>query len=129
MFRVLAISAVALGLGTLSVIVAYVLRRGVRRSRVCTAIAAFGTMGLIVPVAVSAFGFLTHRDGASLAGPLWPTSITLITGQLDDSRAVAIVVFAVSTLMNTGVYGFLGLLVGSIWAGIRFGQLHSSGDQ
>jgi hypothetical protein len=86
---------------------------------VWTSVVVFGILGLLVPSVFTAIAFVRNDDSASSAGWLWPTSIMLMAGERGDPLIASVVVFGMATLANVGVYGFVGLIVGTIWNWVR----------
>ena len=50
---------------------------------------------------------------------LWPSSLGLMGLQGKDIKASELLTFSVLILMNTGLYGIVGLFVGSAWQRFR----------
>src|SRR5258708_38107663 len=117
MLTALIILSFLLGLGTLFLMLVYAFRRKLRRSRVCTLVAIFGTFGLVIPFIFSAVAVNDHSSPS--AGLLWPTSLMLMAVEDDGSVLTNLFVFGMAILSNVGLYGFVGLIVGSAWAWIQ----------
>src|SRR5258708_1931050 len=117
MLTALIILSFLLGLGTLFLMLVYAFRRKLRRSRVCTLVAIFGTFGLVIPCIFSAVAVNDHSSPS--AGLLWPSSIMLMAGEGDRRVSTNLFIFAMAILSNVGLYGFVGLIVGSAWAWIQ----------
>jgi hypothetical protein len=98
------------------------LQRG-RHSRVRKTVAAFGTIGLLSPAAVSVVSLINNEVGEALSRPLWPTFFVLGAGEYGDPVMYIILVFAAAILSNVGLYGLVGLLVGGVCTWIRAKQI------
>lgn len=94
------------------------LQRG-RQNRARKTVAAFGTIGLLIPAAISAASLINNEVGEALSRPLWPTFFVLGAGEYGDPVMYIILVFAAAVLSNVGLYGLIGLLVGGILTRIR----------
>ena len=129
MIRVLIISSLVFGLGTLVLMLMYAFRKKFRQNRVCTMVVVFGTLGLVIASMFSAVALVRNDDSASSAGLLWPTSIMLMAGEPGDTFSATAVVFGMAILGNVGAYGFVGLIVGSVWAFVSTRRASAAGDQ
>ena len=127
MITALIILSFLLGLCTLFLMLVYAFRPKLRRSRGCTMVAIFGTFGLVIPFIFSAVAVNDHSSPS--AGLLWPTSIMLMVGEGDGRASTNLFVFGMAILSNVGLYGFVGLIVGSAWAWIQTSTRRPFGEK
>jgi len=117
-----------LGLVTLfHIFVLVFLQRG-RQSRIWKIVAIFGTIGLLVPAVLLPTSLVNNEIGEALARLIWPTYFVLGAGESGDPVMYVVVFFGAAVLSNVGLYGVLGLVVGSVWTRIR-AKRTALGDQ
>jgi hypothetical protein len=99
--------------------IAFAFRRKILKDRIWASVLFLGAIGFVISLVFSAIAVVRNDDSAFKAGILWPTSFVLMAGQINDPLWAKLLVFGMATLSNIGVYGFVGLIVGTVWNWIR----------
>jgi|SRR5579872_2724106 len=97
-------------------LLAGLLNRTLRWNPVRATVTAFAVFGILIPLS-HLFWQRFLDDG--LADVLWPTSIILTAGQINDVPWEKSVVFGMAVLSNVGLYAVFGFVIGQIWCSIQ----------
>lgn len=128
MFTGLILLSFLFGVATLLAMFLYPMRKRLRASWIWRMVVIFGAVGLLIPLIILVDSFATLRS-YRWADLVWPSSIMLMAGEGDNRFSTRLFVSSMAVLSNVGLYGFLGLMVGSAITGVRSKISNSSGDE
>ena len=130
MLTVLIESTWLFGVATLCLMFGYIVLWRCRQSRVIRMISAFGAIGLLIPLTLTALDLIWHNQCIESAWFVWPSGIMLmVLDSPTESVSSVVFVFGAAILSNVGLYGFVGLCAGGTWVSIRPKQLDGPGGQ